>query len=141
MSCFGWIYLENTEKFTDYIVALFPFLFIYASAALLHEVLHCRMMIHFSIVLLCLRTSKNNLYPDYFIRLINTLMLFWPILGQRKTSLVVFLWKRSTSSVVFLSTNIISNGIYKAIKNNIGDKKTTELFLIFHKKTTNLVFF
>ena len=26
--------------------------------------------------------------------IINTLMIFWPILGHRKTSLVVFLWKR-----------------------------------------------
>ena len=41
----------------------------------------------------------------------NTLKHYWPILAQRNTNLVVFLWK-----------------------------KTTELVLFFHKKTTNLVF-
>ena len=35
--------------------------------------------------------------------IINTLKLFWPIMGQRKTSLVIFLCKRRTSSVVFLA--------------------------------------
>ena len=70
---------------------------------------------------------------------INTLMLFWPMLGQRKTSLVVFLCKMRTSSVVVL-TNIIYNGLYQAIRNNIVAKKTTELVLLFRKKTTELVF-
>ena len=37
--------------------------------------------------------------------------------------------------------NIISNGLYHAIRNNIVAKKTTELVLLFHKKTTKLVFF
>ena len=37
---------------------------------------------------------------------LNTLILFWPIFGQRKTSLVVFLWKMRTSSFVFLITMI-----------------------------------
>ena len=36
--------------------------------------------------------------------------------------------------------NIISNGLYQAIKNNIVAKKTTELVLLFHTKTTKLVF-
>ena len=53
--------------------------------------------------------------------LINTLMLFWFILDQRKSSLVVFLWRRRTSSVVFLS--------------NIRP-----LVIILAKKTTKLVF-
>ena len=60
---------------------------------------------------------KNNLT-------FNNLMLFWLILGQRKTSSVVF------------SVTIS----YKAIRNNIVTKKTTELVLRFHKKTTKLVF-
>ena len=34
----------------------------------------------------------------------NTLNNNWPILGQRKTSLFVFLWKGWTSSVVFFVT-------------------------------------
>ena len=68
-----------------------------------------------------------------------TVMLFWLILGQKKTSLVVFLLKRRTSSVVFLA-NIISNGLILAIINNIMAKMKTELVLIFHKKTTKLVF-
>ena len=54
-------------------------------------------------------------------------MLFWPIMGQRKSNLVVFLWKRRMSSV-------ISNALILA-------KNTTELVLLFHKKTTKLVFF
>ena len=36
--------------------------------------------------------------------------------------------------------NIISNGLYQAIINNIVAKKTTEIVLLFHKKTTKLVF-
>ena len=36
--------------------------------------------------------------------------------------------------------NIISNGLYQAIRNNIAAKKTTELILIFHKNITKLVF-
>ena len=63
----------------------------------------------------------------------NTLKLFWPILGQRETSLVIFLWKMRTISVVFLA-NIIPNGLYQVIRNNIVAKKTTELVLFFHKK-------
>ena len=35
---------------------------------------------------------------------------------------------------------IISNGLYQAIRNKIVAKKTTELVLIFHKKTTKIVF-
>ena len=61
-------------------------------------------------------------------------------IGPRKTSLVVFLLKRRTSSVVFLA-NIISNVLYQAIRNNIVAKNPTELILFFfNKKTTKLVF-
>ena len=66
----------------------------------------------------------------------NTLKHNWPILGQRKTRLVVFLWKRRRSLVVFLATILF----LMAIRNNIMAKKTTELVLLFHEKTTNLVF-
>ena len=51
--------------------------------------------------------SELILTPSHiylYIAHINTLMLFWPILGQRKTSLVVFLWKMRSSLVVFLAT-------------------------------------
>ena len=71
--------------------------------------------------------------------LLNTLKLFWFILGQWKTSLVIFLWERRTSSVVFLA-NIISNGQILAIRKNIVAKKTTELVLLFHKNINKLVF-
>ena len=37
------------------------------------------------------------------VKLFNPLMLFWLILDQMKTCLVVFLWKRRTSSVFFWS--------------------------------------
>ena len=36
--------------------------------------------------------------------------------------------------------NIISNGLYEAIRNNIVAKKTTDLVLPFHKNITKLVF-
>ena len=74
-----------------------------------------------------------------FYLTLNTLMLFWLILGQRKSSLVVFLSKRGMSSVVFL-TKIISNSLNQVIRNNIIVKKTTEHILLFHKKTTKLDF-
>ena len=70
----------------------------------------------------------------------NTMKLFWLILDQRKTTLVIFLWKMRTSSLVFLA-NIISNALYQTIRNNVVAKKTTELVLLFHKKTTKLIFF
>ena len=70
---------------------------------------------------------------------VNTLMLFWPIISQRKTSLVFFLRKENEFSCLF-GHNIISLGLYQAIRNNIVTKKTTELFLLFHKNKTKLVF-
>ena len=83
------------------------------------------------------KKKQNNLYSIY--QKLNTLKHFWFILGKRKTSLVIFIWKRRTSSVVFLA-NIISNGLYQAIRFNIVAKMTTELVLLFHEKTTKLVF-
>ena len=77
----------------------------------------------------------------HFLQCFYTLILFWPILGQRKTSLVVFLYKRRTSSVVFFFANFISNGLtYSRLLEIVLGKKTTELVLLFHKKTTKLVF-
>ena len=46
---------------------------------------------------------------------INILKHNLPILGQRKTSLVVFLWKRRTSSVVFLTTILFLMAQYRPI--------------------------
>ena len=40
----------------------------------------------------------------------------------------------------FFWPNIISNGLYQTIRNNIVAKKTTELVLLFHKNITELVF-
>ena len=55
---------------------------------------------------------------------------FWPIFGQ--TSLVVFLWKRRTSAVVFLATILLLMAFIRPLK--------TELVLYFHKNMTKLVF-
>ena len=41
---------------------------------------------------------------------------FWPTLGQRKTSLVIFLWKRRTSSVVFLAIILFLMVWYKLLE-------------------------
>ena len=70
-------------------------------------------------------------------KFINILMLFWPILGQRKTNTVVFLWKRRTSSVVFLATILFLIAWYNPLEIILA-KKTTEL--LFHKNITKLVY-
>ena len=64
----------------------------------------------------------------YILDIINTFMLFWAILGQRKTSLVVFLWKIRTSSVVFSATILFLMAWYRPLE------------IILAKKTTKLVF-
>ena len=80
-------------------------------------------------------SDRHTMPCKYIIKILTLSCFFWLILGQRKTSL----WKRRTISVVFLANNF-SNGLYKTIRNNIVAKKTTELVLLFHKKTTKLVF-
>ena len=55
--------------------------------------------------------SKSITKSDAITRF-NTLMLFWPILGKRKTSLVVFVWKRRISSVVFLASTLFLMALY-----------------------------
>ena len=45
--------------------------------------------------------QKKNCELERKLKIFNTLKYNWPILGQRKTSLFVFLWKRRTSSSVF----------------------------------------
>ena len=47
--------------------------------------------------------------------------------------------KKNEISYLF-GHNIICNSLYKAIRNNIVAKMTIELILLFHKKTTKLVF-
>ena len=66
-------------------------------------------------------------------------MIFWPILGQRKTSLVIFYEKEREFSCLF-DHNIISNGLYQALRNKIVAKMTTELIILFSKNITKLVF-
>ena len=46
--------------------------------------------------------------------------------------------KKNEFSYLF-GHNIISNGLYQAIKNNIVAKNTTGLVLLFHKNITKLV--
>ena len=65
--------------------------------------------IKYLILLLYTHTQAFLLHTVFLLyythtTLINTLKHFWSILSQRKSSLVVFLWKRRTSSVVFLAT-------------------------------------
>ena len=48
--------------------------------------------------------------------------------------------KKENLFICLFGHDIISNGLYQAIKNNIVAKKTTELALLFHKKTTKPVF-
>ena len=48
--------------------------------------------------------------------------------------------KKDNEFSCLFSYNIISNGLYQDIRNNIMAKKTTELVLLFHKKTTKIVF-
>ena len=58
---------------------------------------------------------------DLKILMFNTLKHFWPRLGQRKTSLDIFMKRENKFSYLF-GHNIISNGIYQAIRNNFGQK-------------------
>ena len=71
--------------------------------------------------------------------ILNTLKLFWPILGQRKTSLVIFLWKSRTNPVVFLATILFLIAYIRPLEIILA-KNTTELVLLFHKNITKLVF-
>ena len=48
--------------------------------------------------------------------------------------------KKENEFIVFFGHNIISNGLYQVIRNNIVAKKTTELVHLFHKNKTKLVF-
>ena len=82
----------------------------------------------------------NFLKTSIFFNInLNTLKHNWPILGQKKTSLVVFIWKRTTSLVVFFGNDIISNGLYQVIRNNIVAKKTAELVLLSYEKLFKLL--
>ena len=69
---------------------------------------------------------------------INTLIIFWPILGQIKTIFVVFLWKMRTNSVVFLPILFLM-ALHRPLEIILA-KKTTEHILLFHKNITKLVF-
>ena len=83
----------------------------------LEETSHC-----IDELLVLLYDGNFTLYYHYLLyNPLNTLMIFWHILGQRKNSLVVFLWKRKTSLIVFLATILF-------------------LMALFFKKTTKLVF-
>ena len=49
--------------------------------------------------------------------------VFWLILDQRKTSLVVFFMKMENEFNCLFGLNIISNGLYQAMRNNISQKE------------------
>ena len=70
-----------------------------------------------------------SLIPKFYI---NTLMLFWPILGQMKTSLVVFLWKRRTSSVICLVI-LFHKSITKLVLLWLNmDQKSIKVLIIYY---------
>ena len=52
--------------------------------------------------------------------------LFWPALGQRKTSLLIFLWKRRTISIVFLATKLFIMAWFRR-EHNVEFHATTRL--------------
>ena len=82
------------------------------------------------------RLKKSHIY----IFVINTLKHSWLIFDQRKTSLVILLWKRRTSSVLSFFGQILFLITYIRSLEILLVKKTTQLILLFHKKTTKLVF-
>ena len=93
---------------------------------------------------LCYIVTNTPMYLLYCImytvqEYFTILCFFWLILGQWKTSLVFFLWKRRMSSVFFLVTILFLMAYIRQLEITL-DKKTTELVLLFHKKTTKLVF-
>ena len=81
--------------------------------------------------------TLNLLSHDFFS--FNTLKHFWLILGQRKACLVIFLWKRRKSLVVFLATILFVMAYIRPLVTILA-KKTIELVLLFHKNIDKLVF-
>ena len=75
-------------------------------------------------------TSSTAIYFSLINPTLNTLNILWPILGQRKSSLVVFLWKRRMSSVFFFNQYI-----YRPLEILLA-----ELVLLFYKNITKLDF-
>ena len=69
---------------------------------------------------------KSYIYKTYFsstkFKNNTTLKLFWPILGQRKNSLVIFFMKKENEFSCLFGHNIISISLYQTIRNNIADK-------------------
>ena len=64
--------------------------------------------------------SEKYFFAD--INFINTLKVFWPIFGQRKTSILIFFEKIEGVQLFFFGHNIIFNDVYQAIRHNIGQK-------------------
>ena len=60
--------------------------------------------------------------------------------GAKANSLNCLFMKKENELSCLFDHNIISNGIYQVIRNNIVAKKTTELVLLFHKNITKLIF-
>ena len=87
------------------------------------KLIHCTINTHYFIMVLCLFQKFGISHCCNWLsvcsdicthpKLLNTLKHNWPILDQRKTSLVVFLWKRRTCSVVFLATILFQIIIWK----------------------------
>ena len=81
----------------------------------------------------------NRIYLFSYGRFcLNTLKLFGPY--QAKGKLVQLYFYEKGERVQLSLANIISNGLIQAMRNNIVAIKTTELFLLFHKNITKLVF-
>ena len=140
--------------FTNYVLTTCSFISIISSnveakSVALLFILMCEVLLYVSLA------SSHILFPVIFyiffciyilyfnfINLFyyfNNLMLFWLILGQRKTSLFVFLWKRRMSSVAFLATILFLLAYIRPLEIILA-KKATELVLLFHKNIIMLVF-
>ena len=114
--------------------------------SLLVRIMEWRSYIHCSNIKInnissCSSITGARLYhcKQIYQNIFDTLKHFWSILGQRKTSLVIFLWRRRTSSVVFVATILFLMAYIRPLEIIVA-KKTTELFLLFHKNITKLVF-
>ena len=60
----------------------------------------------------CMYDTKEQLNESQVWHRINTLMLFWLILGKKKTSLVIFLWKKERVQLSFLATILFLMALY-----------------------------
>ena len=77
------------------------------------------------------RTRLSTFLDFYLTTLIITLLyIFGPLWAKGKLTWLTF-YENGERVQLFFGNNIISNGLYQAIRNNIVAKNTTELLLFF----------